>query len=507
VAVSKPLFTIFAAITVPNLKNDLTSPHYGTLEYLAEGFLLFTRDLASKNFQSYYLTVADCTSRDANRVCQACQSGLVRNNLMPDNNCVLASDYTGYVADTVNLLLSQCSGNPAAPVGVGCRATDCSGAGTTTACTTCDVANNFYLLNGVCYAYASIPDGYGIVTPGQQILQTCADPNCVKCKDNRTMCTECNSTLGYVLVNGTCHKLTIITTAVKPNKPDVDLSWRQEIADTPIPVNKSKAYKTLIANKKRYNMTVIDASDLVNYSFTIENYDTFVILDFTLPKGLPKEQYNVTLVGFTFNMTEDNGTNYQIQVMNGSTVYYNKMIASELELTDKAAVIVRPLSTTVAAPDSATGLAVMGTLLALDPTGTWYRFTKILQIVNKLYFININYGKRLEAFLAKSAIAVRDGKTREAVVNMDEYRGRLSREKVTLSGISMPLMMYKIIFYVLSWLLRGVKRLLLDNCIMGKVGIYFCHYANKVHLIIFNLVFIDFIWLAPRTLMHSRGLS
>ena len=68
-------------------------------------------------------------------------------------------------------------------------------------------------------------------------------------------------------------------------------------------------------------------------------------------------------------------------------------------------------------------------------------------------------------------------------------------------------MMYKIIFYVLSWLLRGVKRLLIDNCIMGKVGIYFCHYANKVHLIIFNLVFIDFIWLAPRTLMHSRGLS
>lgn len=67
-------------------------------------------------------------------------------------------------------------------------------------------------------------------------------------------------------------------------------------------------------------------------------------------------------------------------------------------------------------------------------------------------------------------------------------------------------MMYKIIFYVLSWLLRGVKRLLIDNCIMGKVGIYFCHYANKVHLIIFNLVFIDFIWLAPRTLMHSRGL-
>jgi hypothetical protein len=44
----------------------------------------------------------------------------------------------------------------------------------------------------------------------------------------------------------------------------------------------------------------------------------------------------------------------------------------------------------------------MGGLLALDPTGTFFRFTKILQIVNKLYFININYGKRLEAFLDQS---------------------------------------------------------------------------------------------------------
>ena len=167
------------------------------------------------------------------------------------------------------------------------------------------------------------------------------------------------------------------------------------------------------------------------------------------------------------------------------------------------------MTTTVAAPDSATGLAVMGTLLAADPTGTFFRFTKILQIVNKLYFININYGKRLEAFLAKSAIQQYKEPTPakpQPVYKQASFRGKLTNKKVTLSGISMPLMMYKIIFYVLSWLLRGVKRLLLDNCIMGKVGIYFCHYANKVHLIIFNLVFIDFIWLAPRTLMHFTGL-
>jgi hypothetical protein len=31
------------------------------------------------------------------------------------------------------------------------------------------------------------------------------------------------------------------------------------------------------------------------------------------------------------------------------------------------------------------------------------------------------------------------------------------------------------------------------------------YYFDHVHLIIFNLVFIDFIWLAPRTLMHTIG--
>jgi hypothetical protein len=120
---------------------------------------------------------------------------------MPDNNCVPASDYAGYQADTVNLLLSLCPGNAAAPVGVGCRATDCTGAGTTTYCNTCDIANNYYLLNGVCYAYASIPDGYGIVTSGVQTLSACADTNCVKCVANRTVCTLCNTTAGYVLIN------------------------------------------------------------------------------------------------------------------------------------------------------------------------------------------------------------------------------------------------------------------------------------------------------------------
>jgi hypothetical protein len=73
----------------------------------------------------------------------------------------------------------------------------------------------------------------------------------------------------------------------------------------------------------------------------------------------------------------------------------------------------------------------MGTLLALDPTGTFFRFTKILQIVNKLYFININYGKRLEAFLAKSAHDQRRHETQknESSLQQKNFRGKLTKKK------------------------------------------------------------------------------
>ena len=98
---------------------------------------------------------------------------------------------------------------------------------------------------------------------------------------------------------------------------------------------------------------------------------------------------------------------------------------------------------------STTGVAASGALLALDPTGTFFRFTKILQIVNKLYFININYGKRLEAFLAKLAAKYRNSKYYD---NEHAYntRGSLTKNRVTLDFVAA--MSDKVILYLLSWI-------------------------------------------------------
>jgi hypothetical protein len=426
-------------------------------------------------------------------------------------NCM--NSYLDCISCFDNFILDS-SNNVCNPIIIPCLDPHCDDCiGDPMSCNACKTVEGWFLFQSSksCQHKSMIPKFGERSGPDTSagIVKACKDSFCLNCSANYQICTECDQANGYVLVNGTCHKLTIITTAVKPTKADVDLSWKQQIADTPIQVNTSKVYKTLIANKVKYKLTATDNSDLGSYSFTIENYDQHVILDFTMPKGLPKEQYNVTLVGFDLNMTDGSDT-YLIHILSASTIYVKNLKDNIEESVKQQAQAVSSLTTTVGSTDSPAGLAVVGALMAADPTGSFFRFTKILQIVNKLYFININYGKRLEAFLAKSATAGENNpeldKT-QAIFNSKTTRGKLTNKKVTLSGISMPLMMYKIIFYVLSWLLRGVKRLLIDNCIMGKVGIYFCHYANKVHLIIFNLVFIDFIWLAPRTLMHSRGLS
>jgi len=145
--------------------------------------------------------------------------------------------------------------------------------------------------------------------------------------------------------------------------------------------------------------------------------------------------------------------------------------------------------------------AAVSSLIALDPTGTFFRFTKILQIVNKLYFININYGKRLDVFLwgIHSTPQNKDSpKTREA--NARIYRGKLTYQIQALDMVEATKV--NTVFYMCSWALLAMRYLLMKLVTLSGSAIKALYYLDHVHLIIFNLVFIDFIWLAPRTYNH-----
>ena len=233
----------------------------------------------------------------------------------------------GYGLNQSTTLLSNCTD----PNCVDC----CS---STSLCTACNTTGG-WLLNTVldqCQHPTLSPQfsaGVGFDNVSGNLL-ACATAYCQNCSANYQICTACDQANGYVLVNGTCHQLTIITTAVTPTSPNVDLSWRQQLASTPIStLNTTKAYATLIANKQLYNLTAIGSSDLSQYTLTTETYGSYVILDFRLPTGLPQAQYNVTLVGFNYNMTNDDGTVYQIRGAEWHrTVYYQPESTRRLQL-------------------------------------------------------------------------------------------------------------------------------------------------------------------------------
>jgi len=127
-------------------------------------------------------------------------------------------------------------------------------------------------------------------------------------------------------------------------------------------------------------------------------------------------------------------------------------------------------------------------LIALDPTGTFFRFTKTLQILSKLYFININYGKKQSDFLW---LIHHTPEPKEAphldVYDSEVTRGKLTQKSVALDFIST--LSWQVYVYLSSSIIALLLslRLPLPACMLHLV-----YYLDRVHLIIFNLVFIDF---------------
>ena len=260
----------------------------------------------------------------------------------------------------------------------------------------------------------------------------------------------------------------------------------------------------------KYNFYSLDTNEdhtqRCTFQKKLEKNNLTVSLVLTLQEPYcPDTKYRVEVSMGEISFDYD-GTKYLISTANVSTNYTNPINSKALSVLKQQQSVGQAL-TSPGSTDTAAGASITLALLALDPTGTFFRFTKILQIVNKLYFININYGKRLEAFLAKSAYAIKDDK-RTQVYHSTSTRGKLTAQMVPLDSMHESIR-WKVILYWTSWIAVGVKTWLMKYTDAGyrKWMLYFCHYANKAHLVIFNLVFIDFIWLAPRTLLHSHNLS
>jgi hypothetical protein len=358
-----------------------------------------------------------------------------------------------------------------------------------------------------CVASLTVTNGYGIDSDTKAIKR-CLIGHCNLCREDYKLCRECDYLKGYVLMKNSCQKasdLTFIPASQNLQDSNFDFTLIAKFENELPTAYKDDIVQT-VAERMDFNISIkeVETGQIVKSAKEVYKLGTDYILKVRIADRVYSKDFIVTTSTSKPVDMQFDGVYYSyrnVESSNNFTKLPDSPVPSSLNW-------IKYITYYPTAINTPTGLGIMGGLLALDPTGTFFRFTKILQIVNKLYFININYGKRLEAFLDQSVEYKYEDplvSNRQLVYNSKYSRGKLDKRNVPMSFLKNNLLWGLI--YLFSWIFKILFSFKFDqDCAMGKIGIYFCHYANKVHLIIFNLVFIDFIWLAPRTLLHSRGM-
>jgi hypothetical protein len=379
-------------------------------------------------------------------------------------------------------------------------------------CSLCDTSKLYYLDGTSCTPAAKAPDGMGLNST-TSLLDACEVELCADCRNDYAVCKQCHESMGYYLEGNLCvlmdAKLEVKESASKPS----GTTMQYFVVTNPALKEDNALVYADLRRQLVWNIVFLKASTNKPENADLKKVTTAsesrVTMDVTVQSTLEEKKYlvNVSFSQKYYNVTVGNVT----LRISGSRGQFGYEIPTGLEEAKGAA-------GTGAAVGSAMGgslssspafLPVMMAVVALDPTGVLMKFNQILKIINKLYFININYGMKLDAFL--QGMGEKVGSSSNETIDfmlhhLQNYRGKLTKEKVSIEFLAN--MNYKVGLYLGVWFLWLLNHALMAFQVkVAKFYLQVMYYGNRVHLIIFNLVFIDFIWYGGHSLMHARGLS
>ena len=196
---SKLTFTLDNSVFSVPIVNDYFTP--GGFEFEGDRAYFMVAASTIRNFQSYYLTVDRCITRDSENICQECLSGYYRITQNPGNLCKGTSEFPkkyGIVVGATTLA-ERCESQ-------GCNRCLLNNK----ICTECSTKDAFFLMAGLCYRSSNLPRGFGIFAAYGTIVE-CSKPHCENCSANYQTCTECDQANGYILVNGLCSQVNPLT--------------------------------------------------------------------------------------------------------------------------------------------------------------------------------------------------------------------------------------------------------------------------------------------------------
>ena len=403
-------------------------------------------------------------------------------------------------------------------------------------CTTCPPGTytNDTSPNNVCLSPSDIPSGRGIDSLLFTVRPCGAGSQCLDCLLDYRSCSLCTD--GYYLSEDRTQCLTTTFRTVFTSKcwrrsdeqnddGSVEIGLFIDLLGETHGIKEDRVKRVMDEIRKRIGWMfevkkldgkggweVVDVKGNYFVKEDVVNRTTGVVIG-RFEEGIFEEdqKYNielkeVNLVGVQLT----NGTIHEVFVYEGSCSYNKQTYSSQYHkkftnyLKTGAAKILKFQDT-----NTVEGFSLVAFLLALDFSGAVFRVSRFLQIINRLYFLNTNYGPILGPFLLKSAQKLRhdpNTKRPQFVYNSKNYRGKLSDQKTTLDVVSF--MKFKIGFYYISWIVKIVRHILIKSTKkIGKIGIYFCHFSGKFNLLAFNLFYLDFLLLSLRTLIHSRDMS
>ena len=493
--------------------------------------LNFSQCQQCKNTERYYVDTSTNLCVYVDDIVDFYGASLVSGTLQTCNtpNCKLCkADYTkcsgcdsanGYFLNTTT---STCTTTSGLPAGFGpdldqgilttCLDGRCVNCKTNRAvCTKCNTLQLAYLESDTCYDASTAPDGMGLDLE-TSFLEVCAVESCKGCSVDYRVCTECYESMGYYLEDRNCvlidSRLQVKLGSVPQN---VDLEFQVDTLTSIAGANMKSLYLELRSTIV-WNVTFIQVSsrrieNTASFKSEVSSTALMLIHDLTLKQNLEEKNYkvNVSSTKIYYKATIE-GKIYRVSGFEGQFDFVQKSSAKEVEGAKESGKAVGSAMGSGVSTSPAF-LPVMMTIVALDPTGVLMKFNQILKIINKLYFININYGTRLTAFLSEMNSDLKVTKSKDP--SMVAYKLKQSRGKLTQSELNVDfieVMNYKIGLYVGAWLMMAINKILMAFTKISKFYLHVMYQGLRAHMIIFNLVFIDFIWFGSHTLMHSRAL-
>ena len=415
------------------------------------------------NFQLYSLEFDMCTTRDGLSVCQSCSAGYQLNLTDPAQNCVPTM----------------------ASVPLGCSDPNCLTCSVPSTCTAC-VAGFQVSASSTCDP-ASTPSG----------------------STNSTISTHpAGSSLPTSTSSGNSSSEISLYLSQESRVADIDIAVTitAPALDDPAGFLRHAALRTTTSFRfQDSNGTRVDLPFATRTTVS----DTHIRVALTFDAQPEVAQLTVFCQVDGFQLADYPDLN-AVTLVRGADLQFTVDIeatASQLALAKLKGDLAASL---IGGPVHGNRLATMSAYAAMfvDPFNVFFVLMQLLKIYNKLYFINVNFGKKLAAFLQRLVEGMRSFKEEDSYqlfLHSRATRGKLTSYGVTLDGLSQILPEQFV--YLGSWTVCALTRLaFFIHLSLPKKALWLIHWHQKLHVLVFSLVFVDSIWLASRTLLHSRRL-